>query len=299
MTETLLVTGGLGRSGRWLVDGLADDYEIVCLDTAHPGFEIAERGSITFRAADLTDAGEAAGVIAEVDPDAVVHWAALPSPERHAGHRVFETNTMATYNTLVAAGRADARIVWASSESTYGFAFRREDALPDRLPITEGHAMRPEDPYGTSKVVGEEIAKMVVRRYDTPAVSIRPSWIQYPGEYNCRSGLAEEGLALGAGNLWSYVDVRDVVSLVATALDSNVRGHEAVHAAAADSYLDRHTVDAVRDYFGTVPEDCEIEGDDSPLATAKAERLFGWTPSHSWRDAVDEDVPAPSLVAGE
>jgi UDP-glucose 4-epimerase len=297
MTETVLVTGGLGRSGRWLVDGLAGDYEVVCLDTAHPGFEVAERDSITFRAADLTDRAEAFETVAEVDPDAVVHWAALPSPERHAGGRVFETNTLATYNTLVAAGRADARVVWASSESAYGFAFRREDALPDRLPITEDHARRPEDPYGTSKVVGEEIAKMVVRRYDTPAVSVRPSWIQYPGEYNCRSALAEEGLALGAGNCWSYVDVRDVVSLVAAALDAPHRGHEAVHAAAADTYLDRATVDAVRDYFGATPDDCEIEGDDSPLSTAKAARLFDWTPAHSWRDAADADVEAPGLLA--
>jgi nucleoside-diphosphate-sugar epimerase len=299
MTETVLVTGGLGRSGRWLVDGLADDYEVVCLDTAHPGFEVAERESISFRACDLTDRGETFETVAEVDPDAIVHWAALPSPERHPGGHVFETNTMATYNTLVAAGRADAQVVWASSESAYGFAFRREDALPDRLPITEEHAMRPEDSYGTSKVVGEEVAKMVVRRYDTPVVSVRPSWIQYPGEYNCRTALAEEGLSLGAGNFWSYVDVRDVVSLVASALGSGVRGHEAVHAAAADTYLDRATVDAVRDYFGAVPEDCEVTGMDSPLSTAKADRLFDWTPSHSWRDAVDEDVPEPALLAEE
>jgi nucleoside-diphosphate-sugar epimerase len=299
MTETVLVTGGLGRSGRWLVDGLAADYEVVCLDTAHPGFEVAERESITFRAADLTDAGEAAETVAEVDPDAVVHWAALPTPERHAGSRVFETNTMATYNTLVAAGRADARVVWASSESAYGFAFRREDALPDRLPITEDHAFRPEDPYGTSKVVGEEIAKMVVRRYDVGAVSVRPSWIQYPGEYACRGMLAEEGPSVGAGNFWSYVDVRDVVSLVRAALDARPRGHEAVHAAGADTYLDRPTLDAVRDYFGALPDEVDLDGTGSPLSTARAERLFDWTPSHSWREAADEHVDPPTLLLDE
>ena len=60
---------------------------------------------------------------------------------------------MSTYHTLVAAGRAGAKAVWASSESTYGFPFARERTLPDSLPITEDHPLRPEDPCGSSRTV--------------------------------------------------------------------------------------------------------------------------------------------------
>jgi nucleoside-diphosphate-sugar epimerase len=294
--ETALVTGGLGRSGRWIVDRLAGDYGVVCVDYEQPGFEVPERAHVDFRAADLADRGAALDLLADVDPDAVVHWAAIPSPTRHPGGEVFETNVLTAYNVLVAAGRADAPIVWASSESTYGWAFAREKTLPQELPITESHPVRPEDPYGTSKVAGEEVAKMVARRYDVPVTSIRPSWIQYPGEYACRD-VAAEGLEGGAGNFWSYVDVRDVASLVASALDSHVEGHHAVHAAAADNYLGRPTVEAVEAFFGSVPADCSLEGEASALSTARAGELFGWAPAHSWREAADESVSTPSLLA--
>ncbi|QCJ46903.1 NAD(P)-dependent oxidoreductase [Haloprofundus sp. MHR1] len=303
--DTVLVTGGLGRSGRWIVDRLADDYDVICADLSQPGFEVPERPRIDFRAVDLTDRGEAFDLVSELDPDAVVHWAALPSPTRHAGGRVFETNTMATYNVLVAAARRNAKVVWASSESAYGFPFARETPLPDELPITENHPLRPEDPYGTSKVVGEELAKMVVRRYDVPVASIRPSWIQYPGEYGCRDRddlregrpLSELDLDAGVGNFWSYVDVRDVASLVAATLDAGFRGHEAFHAAAAENYLDVATLDAVEEQFGALPDDCDLDGDASALSTAKADRLLDWRPAHSWREAADESVTEPNLLA--
>jgi nucleoside-diphosphate-sugar epimerase len=294
--ETLLVTGGRGRSGTWLVDRLAGDYDVVCVDYDQPGFEVAERPHVDFRAADLTDRGQALDLVSELSPDAVVHWAAIPAPTRHPGGEVFETNLLAAYNVLVGAGRAGARTVWASSESTYGWAFAREKSLPDELPVTESHDTRPEDPYGVSKVAGEEVARMVTRRYGVPVTSVRPSWIQYPGEYRCRD-VASEGLAGGAGNFWSYVDVRDVASLVASALDSPPEGHAAVHCAAADNYLGRPTTEAVEEFFGHLPDDCSLDGEASALSTARAAELFGWTPAHTWRDAEDEDVAEPSLLA--
>jgi len=296
MTETVLVTGGLGRSGRWICDHLAGDYEVVCIDLDHPGWEVPERDHVTFRAVDVTDAGEVRDIVGEFDPAGVVHWAALPAPERHAGTRVFETNVSAAYNVLDAAGRAGADVVWGSSESAYGMAFAEETPLPAYLPVDEDHPMAPEDPYGTSKVVGEEVAKMVVRRDGIDVASVRPSWIQYPGEYNCRD-VAEDDLAGGAGNCWSYVDVRDVASLVAAALDEDLGGHEAFHAAAADNYVGEPTAALVEDHWGELPERCELEGDQSALSTAKARGLLDWEPGHSWREAADADLSDPDLLA--
>ena len=295
MSRTVVVTGGLGRSGRWIVDNLADeDWRVACVDQSHPGWEVDARDNLDFRAADLTDRGQALDLLADLDPDAVVHWAALPAPTRHAGGRVFETNVLAAYNVLVGAGRADARVVWASSESTYGFPFAEEKRLPDRLPIREADPLRPEDPYGTSKVVGEEIGKMVARRYGVPVASIRPSWIQYPGEYHCVD--AREDLADGAGNFWSYVDARDVASIVAAALEADFSGHEPFHAMAADNYLDGPIEDALREFYGGLPDDCNVSGDDSGFSVAKSREVLGWEPEHSWREAADEEVPGPELV---
>jgi len=173
--STVLVTGGLGGSGRWIVDRLAAAWdEVVCVDRVRG--ESGHR-NVDVRQADLTDRGEVYDLVTAFDPDAVVHWGAIPDPEGHAGGTVFENNVVSTYNVLEAAGRVGADVVWASSESAYGFPFAEETPLPDYLPVDEDHPVRPEDPYGTSKVVGEAVAEMVVRRYDVSVVSIRPSWI--------------------------------------------------------------------------------------------------------------------------
>lgn len=297
MTETVLVTGGRGRSGRWICDHFArEGYHVVCVDLDHPGWEVTERDRLSFRAVDLTDGAEVRDLVSMLRPDAVVHWAAIPAPERHAGTRVFETNVSSTYNVLDAAGRAGARVVWASSESTYGMAFAEETPLPAYLPMDEAHPTAPEDPYGTSKVVGEEVAKMVARRDGVSVTAIRPSWIQYPGEYTCRD-VARDDLAGGMGNCWAYVDVRDVAGIVAAALDAEVEGAEAFHAAAADNYVGEPTAELVEEHFGTLPERCELTGEESVLSTAKAAELLGWEPEHGWREAATESVPGPSLVA--
>lgn len=283
-----IVTGGLGRAGKWVVDRLAHEgWRVICVDISHPGFQTAGREGITFREADLTDRAEAFDIVSKFDPDAVVHFAAYPSPTRHPEGRVFETNTMSTYHTLTAAGKVGAKVVWASSESTYGFPFAREQTPPEFLPITEEHPLRPEDPYGTSKVVGEEVGKMVARRYDVSVASIRPSWIQAPGQYHCREG---RDLADGAGNFWSYVDARDVAGMVSAALGSDFEGHEAFLAVADENYLDRPTEELIEEFFGEVPEECDLAGQQAAFSTEKARETLGWEPEHTWREAATEEV---------
>ncbi|WP_048077915.1 NAD-dependent epimerase/dehydratase family protein, partial [Halorubrum sp. AJ67] len=71
--ETVLVTGGRGASGRWVVDRLAGDYEVVVVDYDHPGLGVDPAPNVSFRAADLAERGEALDIVAAVDPDAVVH----------------------------------------------------------------------------------------------------------------------------------------------------------------------------------------------------------------------------------
>ncbi|ELZ44138.1 NAD-dependent epimerase/dehydratase [Halorubrum coriense DSM 10284] len=311
--DTVLVTGGRGASGRWVVDRLAGDYEVVVVDYDHPGLGVDPAPHVSFRAADLAERDQALDVVAAVDPDAVVHWAAIPVAGTHPEGRVFETNALAAKHVLDAAGRAEAPVVQASSDGAYGFFFADPTPFPDELPVTEAHPLRPEDPYGLSKVTAEAAAGAAARRHGVPAVSVRPSWIQYPGAYACRADDYVTDLAAGAGNFWSYVDVRDVADLVAAAL-ADLLGerptvapgaHEAVNCVAADNALGRPLLELLRESYGEVPDGCAVdesalaEGDDrGAYAVAKAERLFGWTPSRSWRDAADEAVAEPTLFEG-
>ena len=284
----LIVTGGLGASGQWILDRLAERHDLACLDQTLPddGTE-----GVDYRALDLTDAGSVFDTVTELSPDALVHWAAIPVAGNHAGVDLYRNNTLAAYNVLTAAGRTDTPVVQASSDSAYGFFFAEETPVPEELPITESHPRRPEDPYGLSKVVTEETAKTVARRDGINIASLRPSWIQFPGEYPCRDADYVENLDAGAGNYWSYVDVRDVVDLVEAALsgvrDGAVDGHEAFNCVGPDNALGRPLRELFLEHYGALPDDCAVEGDASAYSTAKATQLLGWEPTLSWRTAAE------------
>ena len=288
----IVVTGGCGATGSWIVDRLADSHEITCLDREAP---TDPRSDIDYRTVDLTDAGAVFDIVTEVDPDAVVHWAAIPVAGQHPGVDLYRNNTLAAHAVLSAAGRVGARVVQASSDGAYGFFFAEETPLPESLPVTEEHPLRPEDPYGLSKVVTEEVGKTVARREGVPVLSLRPTWIQEPGVYPCRDSSYVDDLAAGAGNFWSYVDVRDVVDMVEAALAADVTGHEAFNCAGPDNALGRPLRELVAEFYGDLPADCTVEGDAAAYDTTKARDLLSWEPTRSWREAADETVPAPQV----
>ncbi|ERG88128.1 MAG: nucleoside-diphosphate-sugar epimerase [halophilic archaeon J07HX5] len=288
----IVVTGGRGQTGRWVLDRLADAHSVSCLDR-----ELPEAGHplVDYRAVDLTDAGSVLDVMTQLEPDAIVHWAAIPVAGQHAGVDLYQNNTLAAHAVLTAAGRIGADVVQASSDGAYGFFFAAETPVPEELPVPESHPLRPEDPYGLSKVVTEEIGATIARRDGVSVVSLRPTWIQEPGEYPCRDDGYVENLAAGAGNYWSYVDVRDVVDLVVAALQADLTGHEAVNCAAPDNALGRDLRELMRAHYDALPADCTVAGDAAAYDTTKAADLFGWEPTRSWREAAEEDVTPPEV----
>ena len=294
--ETAVVTGATGGVGSWVVDQLADDdVDVVGVDLDRPN---GTRSNVEFHAVDLTDQGETWETIHEVGPDAVVHLAAISGLLDNPGTRVFENNVTSTYNTLVAAGRAGAEVVWTSSQAAYGMLFAREPWVPDYLPVDESHEFRPEDAYGASKACCEEIAGMVARRYDVPVTTIRPVSIYEPGEYRTRPERENYDLSEGrlSGNFWSYVDVRDVARMVEAALAADYGGHEAFLCVADENYLGYPTAELIEAAGYGLPDVCDIEGTQAALSNAKAAEVLGWRPRYSWREADGAERPELSWL---
>ena len=295
MAESIVVTGALGATGTWIVDALRAEYEIVAIDRELP--ESTDVDGVSFQAVDLSEQGPVWETILDADPTTVVHFGNIPHEENHAGGDVYENNVLSTYHVLEAAGRAGADIVWASSETVYGTHWP-EPKLPEYLPIDEEHPVAPWNGYETSKLAGEAAAQRVTNAFDVSAVSVRPTWIQYPGRYQItpiREAFEFES-AGRFGNFWSYIDVRDVVSLVEAAVGAEIDGHEVVNAVGPDNFLGVDTADAIEAGYGSLPEPCEIQGDASAFSNGKAERLFGWEPTHSWKTAEDEEVAGPEFA---
>lgn len=159
---TLLVTGGLGYIGSHACVALAEAgrRKLVVLDNlsnAKPSVlvrirELAPDATVEFVHADVRDAAALNEVFQKHPVDAVLHFAGLKavgeSVEKPAEYHA--NNVGGTRSLLDAMQRRGVRrIVFSSSATVYG--------KPETLPCTEGHPLRPENPYGENKLEIERL----------------------------------------------------------------------------------------------------------------------------------------------
>ena len=135
----IVVTGGSGKAGRWVVRDLREHgHYVTNVDTRHDG---SEHGLCLL--ADLADYGQTAEALAGYD--AVDHLAAIPAPGLRPPADTFRNNVLSTYNVFAAAEANHLeRVVWASSETVLGLPF---DTPPQFAPIDETIEPRPETSY--------------------------------------------------------------------------------------------------------------------------------------------------------
>jgi nucleoside-diphosphate-sugar epimerase len=286
----IVVTGAHGKVGRIATQTLLDaGHDVLATDLTRPGFERKPAGSADYRMADLTDAGDAFGVIRGAD--VVVHTAAIPEPTGNPPHVVFKTNMMATFNTLEAAVRFDVkRFVNISSETVPGFFFPERPFLPDYAPVDELHPAHPQDPYALSKLFGEKLMDAAVERSDIRAISLRPSWVQYEGNYEQNLGPQIRDASVLSPNLWSYIDAYDLADAIVLAAESDLPGHEVFYIASPDNAGGHDFAAVLHEHYGDQIELRALDRvDASGISCRKAMDLLGWSPKRSWRDYLDGD----------
>lgn len=287
----VLVTGARGKVGAAAVARLlAAGHDVTATDLGAAVHERDLPGEAPYLQADLTDAGAVHHLVGGVD--AVVHTAAIPDPIHHAPHVVFANNVLAGFNVVEACVRAGvARLVNLSSETVPGIIFAEAPFLPPYLPIDEETPCRPQDPYGFGKHVIEQWCDAAARRSDLDIVTIRPSWVAHPGNYERNLGPMVREPFEFSPNFWSYTDNDDLAEAIQLAVVQPVTGHEVVYIAQPDNATGRSLADLVE---ATLPAG-EVElrptgrPDASGIDCAKAQRLLGWEPTRSWRDVLDDD----------
>jgi nucleoside-diphosphate-sugar epimerase len=273
----IVVTGGSGKGGAWVVRDLRDHgHDVLNVDVRHDGSAFG-----LCLLADLTDLGQALDALSGAD--AVVHFAAIPAPQLRPEGETFRNNAMSTYNVFAAAvAHGVRRVVWASSETVLGLPF---DTPPLFAPIDESIEPRPESSYALSKLVGETMAAQFARRSNTTFVGLRISNIMEPPDYANFPGYWDDA-RIRKWNLWGYVDARDVAAAARLGLEARIDGAEVCIIAAPNTVMTRPSADLMAEVFPAVPLRRHVEGRETLLSIDRARRVLNYEPAHRWEDDV-------------
>ncbi|MCR9138980.1 MAG: UDP-glucose 4-epimerase GalE [Alphaproteobacteria bacterium] len=148
---SILVTGGAGYIGSHMVWRLLDSGEdVVVLDRLSTGFEWAVPKEAKLVVGDAGDPDCISSLLADHDIEAVIHFAgSIVVPESVSDPLGYYLNNTAKTRTLLEAcvNAGMANFIFSSTAAVYG--------TPDSIPVSEEAALRPESPYGMSKLMIE------------------------------------------------------------------------------------------------------------------------------------------------
>jgi UDP-glucose 4-epimerase len=299
----VLVTGGAGYIGSVVTAALlAGGHEVTVLDDLSTGHADAVPAGATLAEVSLHDS---APVLADVRPEAVLHFAAraLVGVSQQQPEDYWSTNvagSLALLEAMRAAGCG--RIVVSSTAATYG--------EPDAVPIREDAPTRPTNTYGASKLAVDHMLTSYAVAHGFAAVSLRYFNVagaafglgeRHAGETHLvpialqvAAGLRESVTVHGRDYptpdgtcIRDYVHVEDLSDAHLLALPAPAAGeHRIYNLGNGTGFSVQEVVDAVRRVTGhPVPTtDGPRRAGDPARLVASSDRIraeLGWAPRHT------------------
>ncbi len=293
----IFFTGGNGKAGKHAVAYLrAQGHRVLSADITHEMGAGADSLQL-----DLTDAGQvfnamcAFGDFADMDAprpqgaafDAVVHFAAVPCILMRPDNETFRINTLSTYNVLDAATKLGIKkVIFASSETTYGICFAHGEMKPAYIPIDEDHPTIPHDSYAMSKVCNEVCAQSFQARTGIDIYGLRINNVIEPHEYAQNFPAFVADAALRRRNIFAYIDARDLGHMVDCCLHTDGLGYEVFNVSNDDTSIALSSPEVTAQFYAGVPVKTPLTDHQTFYANDKAKRMVGFAPKHGWRDTV-------------
>ncbi|MEY8118468.1 NAD-dependent epimerase/dehydratase family protein [Falsihalocynthiibacter sp. BN13B15] len=294
----ILFTGGAGKAGRHVCRYLRDQgHRVVNVDLT----PLNEAG-IDNLLADITDSGSMFNVMtsyANFDEmeagtgvpkfDAVVHFAAVPRILIKPDHETFRINTVGTYNVIEAAVKLGIpKVIFASSETTYGICFSDGTVNPHYLPVDEDYDVDPMDSYGLSKVVNEKTGRAFQRRSGIDIYGLRIGNVIEPDEYeNFPAFFADPGVR--RRNIFCYIDARDLGQIVDLCLKKNGLGYQIFNAGNDTNSVNIPNSEILERFFPGVQLSRELADNEALFSNLKIREVLGFKEQHNWRQYINAE----------
>lgn len=296
MSMRVVVTGGSGVLGQFVIRELfTHSHGVSSLDLVKPRECVCPTH--------VVDVEKFAALAPHFEKaDALVHLARVRFPYVETGFDParqrwnfsdpagdagrFKQNVAAVSNALAAAEASGIRrVVCGSSLAVYGLCYPAASAQPEYLPVDEEHPRRPQDPYGLTKLVGEQLCDAFAARTGAQVASLRFAGICTEAHRSKLLERRKDPLVRGTGALWSYVDARDAARACRLALEASFSGHQAFNICAPRTIMETPTRELIARYLPGV-RDLRPGLDDRRAAYsgAKAREVLRFAPACSLVD---------------
>ncbi|SET65100.1 NAD-dependent epimerase/dehydratase family protein [Paracoccus homiensis] len=289
----IFFTGGSGKAGRHVIPYLIErGHRVVNADRVPldlPGVdnlrvELTESGQV-FNALSALAGLDELDLPAVPRYDAIVHFAALPRILIEPDCKTYRVNVMSTYNVLEAAAKLGIpKVIFASSETTYGICFAQGETRPAYLPVDEEHPTVPQDSYAMSKVANEVTARSFQARTGADIYGLRINNVIEPHEYARDFPAYLDDPSLRRRNIFAYIDARDLGQMVERCLRTDGLGYQVFNVANPDLSVGISNAEVRKRFYPDVPVKREMGETETFYAIDKARELLGFAPEHSWRN---------------
>jgi UDP-glucose 4-epimerase len=164
----VFVTGGAGYIGSHVVKMLGQEgHDVLVYDNLSTGHEWAIlHGSLV--KGDLEDYSLLNTTVKDYHPDAVIHFAASIQVEESTREpiRYYKNNVSNSLNLLDVLVKCGIRyFIYSSTAATYG--------IPEKMPVDESFPLHPINPYGSSKMMMEQVLADVTHSKDFKYIALR------------------------------------------------------------------------------------------------------------------------------
>ena len=293
MTKSkIFVTGGSGKAGKHLIPYLLEKgYSVVNADLVPLLIDGVDNINL-----DVTDSGQIFNALSsyanipEIKSgegiksfDAVVHLAAIPRVLIKPDNETFRINTLGTYNVIEAATKLGIKkIIFASSETTYGFCFAQGNPIPKWLPIEEDYETSPTDSYGLSKVLNENTGKAFQKRTGIDIYALRIGNIIEPDEYYRFEEFCKNP-SVRLRNLFNYIDARDLAQAIELCIKKDGLGYEVFNVTHDVNSVSLTTEEIIKQFFPNVEIRRKMDKYESILSARKIKETVDFKPIHDWK----------------
>jgi UDP-glucose 4-epimerase len=299
----VLVTGGAGFIGRWVVKKLLDDnHDVWVLDNLSNGRQenldglIKHEGLKEFITGDIKNS-DGLEKLFDNKFDICYHLAASINVQDSIDdpRTTFENDAIGTFNILEQCKKHRTKIVFMSTCMVYDRAF-------DETGITESHPVKPASPYAGSKIAGENMVLSYWYAYGLPAVVVRPFNTYGPFQKTGGEGgviaifikkklAGEELFIYGDGKQTrDFLYVEDCADFVTQCGYQNVVNGEIVNAGLGHDIMINDLALLVAKDQQQIQHVQHIHPQSEIMKLlrnySKAEKLLGWKPKHSLEEGL-------------